>query len=294
MPNSSRQRLNPVGYQDRTSKVVRGGSHNVHLQTLRSASRSSALPTDKHCLLGFREPFTLYHINGICTDGKWSKLAMSFRSSTDGGATWTEAVMMKAKTDAFHLDSARNQPQGNVLVTASGNFLAFADGALPGGSGSSVNCSDDGGKTWSVRGLPGPPGIHVAAVELADGRLLAFSRESSGRRGSLPKSWSADQGRTWAANASEFPPVGTVQRVELLRLDSSDPSLAPTGAAHVPLLLISFANRGMPGRDANGQDAVITGAFAAEGSAQLARPVARAIRDALEDRRHRSAADGAR
>jgi formylglycine-generating enzyme required for sulfatase activity len=44
----------PVGYANGSSKVVRGGSHNVHIQTLRSANRSSSNRTDRHFLLGFR------------------------------------------------------------------------------------------------------------------------------------------------------------------------------------------------------------------------------------------------
>jgi len=404
--------MDSVGYIDGTSKVVRGGSHNVHLQTLRSANRSAALPSDAHFLLGFRvvrvpkgqtlpkpklrqpvkpwarnvkqetyswpgdsatpfyqgpiclydictayntpdlaaqfdiplythnhspaltwsangdlllvwfsgesekgqeltilglrgrrqadgsliwdrevaeffkvadrnmhgsqlwnnatrmaygfrEPFTLYHINGICTDGKWSKLAMSFRKSTDNGATWTQPIIMKQDFDALHLDSDRNQPQGDVTVTSDGAFLSFSDGAAVGGSGSSVNYSTDGGETWSVRGLHGPPGIHVGSVELEDGRILAFSRDKGATFGTLPRSVSRDQGETWASSRTEFPPIGTVQRLALLRLEYSKPSLDPGGLARKPILLISMAPDGLMGRDANGRDALIYGTYAA-------------------------------
>jgi formylglycine-generating enzyme len=46
--------LNPVGYENGSFKVVRGGSHNNHVQHARSANRSGAAPHDKHFLLGFR------------------------------------------------------------------------------------------------------------------------------------------------------------------------------------------------------------------------------------------------
>ncbi len=44
--------VDPVGYVDGVARVVRGGSHGVHLQTLRSANRSASLVSDKHFLLG--------------------------------------------------------------------------------------------------------------------------------------------------------------------------------------------------------------------------------------------------
>jgi formylglycine-generating enzyme len=46
--------VNPAGYKTGTFKVVRGGSHNNHIQHARSANRSGAAPIDKHFLLGFR------------------------------------------------------------------------------------------------------------------------------------------------------------------------------------------------------------------------------------------------
>jgi formylglycine-generating enzyme required for sulfatase activity len=405
--------VDPVGYCTGTSKVVRGGSHNVHLQTLRSANRSSALRNDRHFLLGFRivrvpkgqqlpaprlkqqaagqwaknvsqrayewsadrtaphfrisslyeieseygtpklqaqfalplythnhspaitwaqngdllltwftgesekgqeltipalrarrqqdgslrwdtrvsefykaadrnmhgaqmwnnatrlgngvtEPFTLYHINAICTDGKWSKLAMSFRQSTDNGVTWSEPVIMKQETDALHLSSDRNQPQGNVMVARDGAFLSFSDGSAVGGSGSSVNWSGDGGKTWSMRTVKdGPPGNHVGGVELLDSRILAFSRDNGRTFGRLPQSVSIDQGKTWSVSKTEFPPVSTFQRLALLRLEYSSRSLDPEKRGRKPLLLVSFADKGMKGVDANRRETIIFGSYAA-------------------------------
>ncbi len=404
--------IDPVGYADGPSKVVRGGSHNVHLQTLRSANRSSSNRTDKHFLLGFRvvrvpkgqalaapklrqpakqwardvsqqvykwqsdsktpyfelvslydvknkyntpelaaqfniplynhnhspaitwaqngdvllawftgesekgqeltipalrgrrqrsgslvwdtevsefykeadrnmhgcqlwnnatrlangfkEHFTIYHINAICTDGKWSKLAMSVRKSIDNGVTWTEPIIMKQDTDAFHLDSDRNQPQGNVVTISDGAFISFSDGSAIGGGGSSVNWSNDGGKTWSMRTLKdGPPGNHVGGVELIDGRIMTFSRDKGRTFGSLPKSLSSDQGKTWSFSATEFPPISTVQRLAILRLEYSSGDFDPDGLGRKPILLISMASDGLKGKDANGNDATIYGTYAA-------------------------------
>ncbi|MHC4659042.1 MAG: SUMF1/EgtB/PvdO family nonheme iron enzyme [Planctomycetota bacterium] len=404
--------VDPVGYVSGSSKVVRGGSHNVHMQTLRSANRSSSNRTDKHFLLGFRvvrvpkgqtlpkpklkqpvkqwakdvsqqvykwpsdsktpyfklvslydvkneyntpelaaqfnipiynhnhspaitwaqngdvlltwftgesekgqeltvpalrgrrqpsgelvwdtevsefykeadrnmhgtqlwnnatrlangfkEPFTLYLINGICTDGKWSKLAISFRKSIDNGVTWTEPAIIKQGTDAFHLDSDRNQPQGNAFTASNGALISFSDGSAIGGDGSSVNWSNDGGKTWSMRTITdGPPGNHVGGVELNDGRIMTFSRDKGRMFGSLPKSLSSDQGKTWSFSKTEFPGIGMVQRLALLRLEYSNPALDPDGLGRKPILLVSIASDGMKGKDANGNDTTIYGTYAA-------------------------------
>jgi len=213
---------------------------------------------------GFKEPFTLYLVNGICTDGKWSKLAMAFAKSTDNGVTWTEPVIMKPDTDAFHLDSDRNQPQGNAFTASSGALISFSDGSAIGGSGSSVNWSGDGGKTWLMRTIKdGPPGNHVGGVELNDGRIMTFSRDKGRMFGSLPKSLSSDQGRTWSFSKTDFPGISTVQRLALLRLDYSSDALDPDGLGRKPILLISMASDGMKGKDANDNETTIYGTYAA-------------------------------
>jgi len=413
-PYRASDRVDPVGYKDGVSKVVRGGCHNVHIQTLRSANRSSSNRTDRHFLLGFRvvrvpkgqtlpvptleqpvrrwaqdvsptpyqwpsdsdqpyfklmslydvksqygtselarqfeiplythnhspaltwcqngdillawfsgesekdqaltvlalrgrrqvsgdliwdtqvsqfyketdrnmhgtqlwnnavrlahgvqEPFTLYWVNGLCTDGRWSKLAMTFRTSTDHGATWSEPVMMKPDTDAFHLDGDRNQPQGNAFCLSDGTLISFSDGSVPGGSGSCVNWSRDGGRTWSLRtGQHGPPGIHICGVELKDGRIMTFSRDKGQQTfdGNMPMSFSSDRGKTFIAAESEFPPISTVMRSALIRLAYSNPALDPTGRGRAPLLLVSIAPEGIEARDAGGNAATVYGTYAA-------------------------------
>ena len=44
----------PIGPSDGLTKVTRGGSHNSYVRHLRSANRLSALPEDRHWLIGFR------------------------------------------------------------------------------------------------------------------------------------------------------------------------------------------------------------------------------------------------
>ncbi|MCF7974288.1 MAG: SUMF1/EgtB/PvdO family nonheme iron enzyme [Phycisphaerae bacterium] len=214
---------------------------------------------------GFKEPFTLYLVNGLCTDGRWSKLAMAFRTSIDHGVTWSEPVMMKPDTDAFHLDGDRNQPQGNAFCLSDGTLISFSDGSVPGGSGSCVNWSRDGGRTWSLRtGEQGPPGIHSSGVELNDGRIMAFSRDKGQTfGGGMPVSISTDQGRTFTSTASEFPSISTVMRSALIRLAYANPALDPEGQSRRPILLVSIAPDGIGARDAKGQMTTVYGTYAA-------------------------------
>jgi formylglycine-generating enzyme required for sulfatase activity len=53
-PYAATDTVDPAGYCTGSFKVVRGGSHNSHVQHGRSANRSGAAPVDKHFLLGFR------------------------------------------------------------------------------------------------------------------------------------------------------------------------------------------------------------------------------------------------
>jgi len=213
---------------------------------------------------GFKEPFTLYLVNAVCTDGKWSKLALAFRKSIDNGVTWSEPVIMKQGVDSFHLDSDRNQPQGNAFTMTDGTLISVSDGSPEGGNGSSFNVSEDGGKTWVMNTLKdGPPGNHTNGVELNDGRIMTFSRDKGRTLGCLPKSLSSDKGRTFTYHKSEFPGISTVMRLILIRLEYSDTSLDPQGLGRKPILLASIANDGLTAKDANGKETTVYGTYAA-------------------------------
>ncbi|OXU15160.1 SUMF1/EgtB/PvdO family nonheme iron enzyme [Sedimentisphaera salicampi] len=212
----------------------------------------------------FQEPFTLYLLNGICTDGRWSKLAMSFRKSTDNGATWTEPRVIKKGRNSFHLDNDGNQPQGNAFTMKDGTLISFTDGGFDEGTRTTANISLDGGDTWFVSTRRnGPPGIHTSGIELDDGRILAFSRDKGETFGAMPVSVSTDHGSTFTNHKSEFPGIGTVQRCELIRLDYACRELDPKGLGRKPIVLISIASDGINGKDANGNETTIYGTFAA-------------------------------
>ena len=155
------------------------------------------------------------------------------RRSTDNGATWSKAEVMRA-----HGESA-----GNPIRTKEG-FIAIPFDF------SGLSISRDNGKTWSETGRDrrgsddiqpggkGPfiAGIHSPIVELADGRLMAFGRlspeEPAQKRFDLkmPASYSSDLGETWHWESSEFPVVSNTQRPAMLRLKEG------------PIVLCSFTD----------------------------------------------------
>ena len=172
---------------------------------------------------------TLYHI----VEGRQHGDIL-IRRSTDNGATWSKAEVMRA-----HGESASNPIRTKEGVIA----IPF--------DFSGLSISRDNGKTWSETGRDrrgsddiqpggkGPfiAGIHSPIVELADGRLMAFGRlsaeEPAQKRFDLkmPVSYSSDLGETWSYAASEFPVVSNTQRPAMLRLKEG------------PIVLCSFTDQ---------------------------------------------------
>jgi hypothetical protein len=156
------------------------------------------------------------------------------RKSTDNGATWSKAEVMRA-----HGESA-----SNPIRTKEGVIAIPFDSA-------GLSISRDNGKSWSETGRhrrgsediqpggKGPfiAGIHSPIVELADGRLMAFGRlsaeEPAQKRFDLkmPVSYSSDLGETWKWDISEFPVVSNTQRPAMLRLKEG------------PIVLCSFTDQ---------------------------------------------------
>jgi hypothetical protein len=156
------------------------------------------------------------------------------RRSTDNGATWSKAEVMRA----------RGESASNPIRTKDGVIAIPFDF-------SGLLISRDNGKTWSETGRDrrgsddirpggkGPfiAGIHSPIVELADGRLMAFGRlspeEPAQKRFDLkmPVSYSSDLGETWKWDISEFPVVSNTQRPAMLRLKEG------------PIVLCSFTDQ---------------------------------------------------
>ncbi len=185
---------------------------------------------------------TIYHLNGVETDGDWQNLAIMVRESHDNGVTWSAPQLANSE------HTKRNQVGVGLFQTREGWLVQPCD-ADPGPTGgTAIHISKDRGKTWfnPSANAPSPPfkngasggliaGIHAGVTQLKDGSLLAFGRrddlpgpDSVGLR--MPMSISRDMGQSWTYQASVFPPVWSGQRPVLYRLNE--------GA----LLLISFTH----------------------------------------------------
>jgi hypothetical protein len=178
---------------------------------------------------------TLFHFNGLGTDGTWGKLALVQRTSTDNGATWSKARLIHPE------HALRHQVIAGAFATRRGDLVLACDAVTGGNGGTAVHLSSDGGQSWidPGEGTAAPrfaagstggwiAGIHAGVAELSDGRLMALGRGDS-IDGQMPRSISADGGRTWTYSASGLPAIGSGQRLVLHRLREG------------PLFLASFA-----------------------------------------------------
>ncbi|MEK0317477.1 SUMF1/EgtB/PvdO family nonheme iron enzyme [Cohnella sp. 56] len=184
----------------------------------------------------------LFHICGLGAAGTWGTLVQVLRTSTDNGVTWSKGTIL------YPEHGVRTMPIPSLFKTRSGALVLSCDAETGSTGGSTVWISNDEGDSWyDAGGLI--RGIHAPVEELSDGRLLAFGRGDE-MHGRMAQSISADMGRTWRYEESEFDPIGMGQRAVLRRLKEG------------PLFLASFAD-GMEIVDRSGQTRKITGLFAA-------------------------------
>jgi sulfatase modifying factor 1 len=190
---------------------------------------------------------TIYQFSGLSAAATYrANLALVMRASTDNGATWSKARLIGPEHEERHM------PAQSVFRAGDGSIVLVSD-ANP---GSTVIVSRDNGNTWADAGGR-IAGIHAGVVQPKDGRLLALGRGDD-VGGFMPKSISADMGKTWTYSASPFQPIRGMQRAVLLRRREG------------PLLFISFCGaatqptkQDMLIRDISGKERPVSGIYAA-------------------------------
>ena len=167
----------------------------------------------------------ILHFQGIGDAGEWKDLALGMRESQDGGYTWTPTRLIEPEHEVRH------QVIAGPIVTKDGRILLCCDAGPGGQDGTSLHVSRDGGLTWEDTGST-IAGIHAGIVERKDGSLMAFGRGNA-IAGQMPCSISRDGGYTWDYSATDFPSIGSGQRLVLKRLQEG------------PLMLCSFGPDGL-------------------------------------------------
>ena len=165
----------------------------------------------------------ILHFQGVGDAGEWKDLALAMRRTE--GRSWTALRYIEPE------HRVRHQVIAGPIVTRDGRILLCCDAGPDGEAGTALHVSKDGGETWEDTGSI-IKGIHAGIVELKDGRLMAFGRGNA-IDGRMPCSISADGGYTWTYGATEFPPIGSGQRLVLKRLQEG------------PLMLCSFGPDGL-------------------------------------------------
>lgn len=217
--------------------------------------------------------FTLHQMASIGVAGRWDKLALGYRKSTDNGATWSPVKMV------LELDHALNDGasmQGNMFQASEGELIFVTDDDGDGISNTgSLVVSEDGGETWTRRGHSSNTpdekriaGLHATVIEVADKNgddqpeLLAIARDKGEYYdGKAPQSISYDRGHTWERSPSVFPSISSGKRFSLLRLRYSNPPAAYAGSS--PILFTGFADGKFMARNGDGSIEAIEGLFVA-------------------------------
>jgi formylglycine-generating enzyme required for sulfatase activity len=247
------------------AEFLKAADRNMHSSNLLN---NSVLNTTKP-----NTDFTLHQMASVGVAGRWDKLALGYRQSTDNGATWSPVKMV------LELDHGKNNGasmQGNMLQTDDGTliFVTDDDDDEVTNTGSLV-VSTNNGESWERRGhsstTPGEQriaGLHAAVVEIDDKNndgkkdLLAIARDHGKYYdGKAPMSISVDGGNTWARSASVFPSIKSGQRFTLLKLRHSTASKQKQN--ETPILLTGFANDSIRAKNTNGEMDDVHGLYAA-------------------------------
>ncbi|MHC4528034.1 MAG: SUMF1/EgtB/PvdO family nonheme iron enzyme, partial [Planctomycetota bacterium] len=157
---------------------------------------------------------TIYHFNSTSVSSNWARMAVTMRTSTDSGATWSKARLINP-------DHAKTIQLSEAVIGLQGGGIALT---LDGGG---LFTSWDKGLTWAHSG-GSIGGNHPGAIQLDDGSILGFVRAGNYKSG-MPMSRSTDLGKTFTYSKSEFQAIGGGQRLALIKLQSGAVFMASFG-----------------------------------------------------------------
>ena len=142
------------------------------------------------------------------------KYPFQYSTSQDNGATWGEVRFPTIVGPVGPLD--KPQPINSAFRDGHGTIYLACDGI---GGSSMLWASDDDGRTWRDTGGR-TNGRHTTFVLLRDGRILGLGGKNTHIDGYMPRSVSADGGRSYVVSKTPFPALTSGQRPSLIRLRS--------------------------------------------------------------------------
>ena len=143
-----------------------------------------------------------------------------YMTSADFGASWSP-VRFPHIVGPLGPDLDRPQPVNTMLRDRNGTLYLAVDaaGGGPLGSQSMLWATDDNGATWRDT-LGRTFGRHTSFALLKDGRILGMGGKNTHLDGFMPRSISADGGRTYTMSKTPFSALSSGQRPSVLRLAS--------------------------------------------------------------------------
>ncbi|HVZ64489.1 MAG TPA: SUMF1/EgtB/PvdO family nonheme iron enzyme [Lacunisphaera sp.] len=171
-----------------------------------------------------------------CGGGGLDGVLFRWQTSEDNGATWgpVHFPVILGSSGPYY-----PQPISNILRGVDGTLYLPTDGS---GGSSLLWASKDEGVTWSDTGGR-TAGRHTVFVTRRDGSIYGLGGKETSIDGYMPRSLSADGGRTWQVAKTPFPKVGpSQQKPSLIRLASGrlfaasdwadDAAKQPPGVTH--------------------------------------------------------------
>lgn len=172
--------------------------------------------------------------------------------SDDGGLTWqTDKIltgMVKREEARYYIVGPgrglqiKQGPNAGRLIVPIYYQLATSSGGLTSNAQTEVIYSDDGGVTWQHgQPIPSTLGHESVIVELPDGQLQIFIRNTASSGGKCLTAKSLDGGVTWTQGVSTFGDTSTGTNSQLSAISLSYSVVSADDGHSYPAVLLSMA-----------------------------------------------------